>query len=78
MTIAWLATNSWAGVFWYRCIVLHASPKRTRVRMTARSNLPRRGWVAAGTEVTVPSDAITLKRPPGITRSGQGMLLADG
>lgn len=60
--IAWLCTGGIITSFW-RVQVLRETPTRFWVRVTAKSNLPKRGWVPAGTELYVPKHAVTFERP---------------
>lgn len=62
--IGWVCTESWAGTSFWRVQVLRETSKRLWVRVTAKSKLPTRGWVPAGTELYVPKDAVTFKPPP--------------
>jgi len=62
--IGWVCTESWAGTSFWRVVVLRETPTRFWVRLTARSKLPTRGWVDAGTELYVPKHAVTFNRPP--------------
>jgi hypothetical protein len=68
---AWICCAGFA-VIWYRCQVLTYGPKRCRVKVTARACLPYKGWVDAGTTAYVPTESLLFRRPPGVTRSGQG------
>lgn len=62
--IGWICTAGWAGTGFWRAQVLRETKARYWVRVTAKSCLPRRGWVPAGTELYVPKDAVTFTRPP--------------
>ena len=62
--IGYVCTESWVGTAFWRVLVLSQTPKRYRVRTLSKASLPRRGWVAVGTEVMVPKDAVTFEKPP--------------